>query len=377
MKRTDQPFFNEDQKKLIREHLLKDAPEFEVERFIMTCERTGLDCFSRQIYGRVQNKKVMRGGREEWIPEVVIITSIDGLRAVAERSNEYRGQTHPEWWGVDLDNTGKAGWQQVWLGSDRHTPDAARVGVYRQGFVEPVYGVARYLSYVQYGKGQGEKRPNPFWSKMPDVMLSKCAEANALRKAFPLMLSGIYLEEEIRHETDGDNEPQTEPEKSPDALPTLPTDMKPVEKCAPPPEPLPAAPLAPVAAPTKPKATKKPKDPSQESPFMEPTPAAQETPAPSTPAATSSVVREAEYIPPVEEETEPAAGNEWEGYVISCIANVRYNGRKLSTFTLAELDTIKASWVDKHAEKIAQDPKKQKEAAMVTEAWTARHAEQK
>ena len=65
---------------------------------------------------------------------------------------------------------------------------AAKVGILRKDFQQPVWGVAKFSSYAQ---------KSPFWSKMPEVMLAKCAEAIARRVAFPNDLSGIYAPEEV------------------------------------------------------------------------------------------------------------------------------------------------------------------------------------
>jgi hypothetical protein len=123
--RSESPFFTQDQRKFIAADLKeKGLSEFKSEQFIITCERTLLDPFSRQIYARPQRlKKTFPSGSEEWVTELIIITAIDGLRAVAERSGEYRGQTPVEWYGTDPD-TGKLGWLPFWSGVNPQFPEA-------------------------------------------------------------------------------------------------------------------------------------------------------------------------------------------------------------------------------------------------------------
>ncbi|WP_220036659.1 phage recombination protein Bet [Curtobacterium sp. MCBD17_008] len=144
------------------------APRPVVEAFLMHAQRTGLDPIARQIYC------IERGGK--WGTQV----SIDGARLVAERTGQYRGQTATQW------TSDGVTWVDVWLAAE--APKAARVGVHREGFVEPLYAVATMDAYNAGG---------PMWRKMPALMLGKCAEMLALRKAFPQDLSGLYSTEEM------------------------------------------------------------------------------------------------------------------------------------------------------------------------------------
>ena len=56
------------------------------------------------------------------------------------------------------------------------------------------------------------------WATMPELMLGKCAESQALRAAFPLELGGIYTDDEMGQAI-GENERNVAVETQPLALP--------------------------------------------------------------------------------------------------------------------------------------------------------------
>lgn len=170
----------QEQVELVKRTIAKGATNDELALFISTANRLRLDPFARQIFLVKRWDSQVNGYVAT--PQV----SVDGFRLVAERTGQYRGQTAPEWCGKD----GK--WTDVWL-SDQ-PPAAARVGVFREGFAQPLVRVALYKSYAQTKK---DGSPNAMWAKYPEVMLAKCAESLALRSAFPNELSGIYTSDEL------------------------------------------------------------------------------------------------------------------------------------------------------------------------------------
>lgn len=182
---------------LVRSQIAPGAPDEVIALYFARCNQLGVDPLGRMLYAipRVKNTPPDRSKTGRWEKETIwqLQSSVDLFRTVAEsHGDSYAGQTGPFWCGRD------AKWLDVWL--EPAPPLAAKVGVYRHGFVEPLFAVATWAEYAQTDK---DGAPSGMWKNMPALMLAKCAESLALRKAFPAKLTGIYTTEEM---SQADNE---------------------------------------------------------------------------------------------------------------------------------------------------------------------------
>lgn len=174
--REDQTFWDNRQLAALQQLGVDRATNADLAVFFHQCARTGLDPFTRQIY------MIERQGKQ------TIQTGIDGFRLIARRATDAArgtfGYEDTQWCGED------GQWRDVWL--SKEPPAAARATVLRDGQRYPA--IALRTEYVAV-KRNGEI--TQMWATKPALMLAKCAEALALRKAFPQDLSGLYTSDEM------------------------------------------------------------------------------------------------------------------------------------------------------------------------------------
>ena len=170
-----------EQMHLMKTQIARGCSDDQVLLFASVCLRTGLDPFQKQIYAiprRAHGEQTM-----------TIQTGIDGYRLIADRTGQYVGSDQP-----------------VFLADNSGTLTQASVTVYKlvQGIRCAFTGTAIFREYSGGESGM--------WKKMPFAMLAKCAEALALRKAFPADLSGLLTHEEM-DQADAYDEPKHQENK--------------------------------------------------------------------------------------------------------------------------------------------------------------------
>lgn len=166
--------FSKDKVELLKRTICRGADDNEFQLFLHACQRTGLDPFMRQIhavkrYDSSQKREVMS-----------IQTGIDGYRLIADRSGNYVPGRETSF---QYDKEGRL------VSATSYVKKRTSDGQWHE-----ISATAFYSEYVATTK---DGTPNKFWREKAHIMLAKCSEALALRRAFPGDLSGIYTAEEM------------------------------------------------------------------------------------------------------------------------------------------------------------------------------------
>jgi len=200
---------------LIKRTVANDCNNQEFDLFVTVAQNAGLDPFRKQISALVFNKNKPDKRR------MAIVTTIDGLRVIAARSRRYRPDEDEPEYVIDpalKSETNPLGLEKalvrIWIADDM-----------REGGWKRVTGVAYWDEFApvsdEWAEGDdGRRRPTGKkvldtggnWARMPRLMLAKCAESQALRKAFPEDLSSLYERAELDQAIVGDMLPSEQVE---------------------------------------------------------------------------------------------------------------------------------------------------------------------
>lgn len=183
--------FTPQQLSLIRNTIAKDANVNEFNLYMEMMKARGLNPLMRHAYCFIFHKD--KADKRQ----MVIVVSREGQRAIAERTGSYRpDERAPRFMSCTKTATNPLG------------IESAEVSVYKHSHGEwfPVTEVAFWEEYApivpvwennqKTDKVQLDPKKDG-WKKMPRIMLAKCAEMAALRKAFPDDFGGLYGEGEI------------------------------------------------------------------------------------------------------------------------------------------------------------------------------------
>lgn len=196
---TDLITFSAPQLKVIKDTVAKDTNPTEFNLFLEACRSYGLDPFRKQIHAVVYSKDNADKRK------MTIIVSRDGLRVLAHRCRDYRPASEPAHIVYDPDAKGPTNPKgivsatvRLWKQDNRNEWYPVIGEAYWDEFA-PVSEEWAFDEEARKRKPTGRKvlDASGNWAKMPIVMITKCAESQALRAGWPETFGNIYAEEEM------------------------------------------------------------------------------------------------------------------------------------------------------------------------------------
>jgi phage recombination protein Bet len=164
-----------DQMTIARNTVAKGLSDDEFSVYLYNCHRQSIHPLDGLLV------PISRNDSESGSKRLTFVSTVDLLRSRAADTGDYAGNEDPVFESVD----------------GAKNPQSASVSVWKfvRGEKCQFTATARWGEYYP-----GDGKAGFMWRAKPHVMLGKCAEALALRKAFPKQLAGLYVAEELEQD---------------------------------------------------------------------------------------------------------------------------------------------------------------------------------
>lgn len=166
------------------------------------CKARNLDPFKRPVHIVPITVKKKINGKDEYVEIETVWPAISETRTTAFRTKDYAGMDPPVFGPtktfalIDQEKDGGS-YRDVPVKID--APEWCQITVHRlvDGISRPFPGPRCYFVEFYAPKNRFVTAPNEQWRRKPSYMIEKCAEATALRRAFPEEYGDKYAIEEL------------------------------------------------------------------------------------------------------------------------------------------------------------------------------------
>lgn len=166
------------------------------------CKARNLDPFKRPVHIVPITVKKTIDGKDAWVEIETVWPAISETRTTAFRTKDYAGMDQPTFGPTvtfDLMDQEKNGSSYTDVPVKVSAPEWCQITVHRlvDGISRPFPGPRVYWQEFYAPRNRFCTAPNEQWRRKPSYMLEKCAEATALRRAFPEEYGDKYAIEEL------------------------------------------------------------------------------------------------------------------------------------------------------------------------------------
>lgn len=194
--------FSDAEKASFRTAYATGATDEQWSLFIQECERRALVPGTHVVFQtRNATEYNAQLNRRVSVQKVTMITTINALRLIAERSGKYDGHGPFVYYYMQEDTS--LAESKIPFGK---IPHAVSVEGFRKDWKQALFATARYDAYVQTKDDNGQRRPTQMWATRGEEQLAKCCEALMLRTVAPEECAGLLLTEELQNDLSRDED---------------------------------------------------------------------------------------------------------------------------------------------------------------------------